>query len=330
MEKTEIDSKTFDRRNFYNDDDSGKIYLFALILPIVIAILFTLIANIIVGASGQESEAVTGNIWYSTALQIVSACASVVLFIVYNKTNKISFSAVKLEFKMSYKNYLIVILVGIVALFGIQYFIGAVDDLLGLIGYPLEVSSPDMAESLTNPKSFGVFILSVFVTCILPSITEELLFRGVILQGLRRRFGDISAIFLSAIMFALMHQNLQQLVYPFLLGSVMAWVVVRTGSLVSSMIVHFINNFLVILFTYLQNVTSFSLDLGSQWWFYLLAVALLAVTAGIFFLIDRFFFKHKSKEEIQEKSQKTSKFIYISLAVSGVLFLVITIFNFAL
>ena len=320
--------QNYQLRNYYNQDDSGKVYIFALLLPILISLVFVLISNIIVGATGLESSQVTGNLWFTTALQIVSAGASIGLFFIYNKVNKINNRAVNLKFKMSWHTYLIIITIGIISLFGMQYFIGAVDDLLELIGFPLDVSSPDMPESLTNPQSFGVFVLSVVVTCILPAITEELLFRGIILNGLRKRFNDICSIFMSALLFALMHQNLQQLIYPFLLGSIMAWIVLRTGSLFSSMLVHFINNFLVILFTYLSNVTSFSLALLGQWWFYLLAIILLALTAGIIYLVDRFYFKHKSEQEVERTDTRTSKYLYISIGMALALFLFITIFNF--
>lgn len=320
---------TFDKRNFYNDKDSGMVFLFSLILPILLSLVFSLIANVIVAAGGYEdSSEVTNSIWFTAVLSVVSAISYVVLYLVYNKINKIEYNAIKLKFKMKWHTYLIVIAIGVIALFGIQYFIGGVDDLLKLIGFPLQEASPDSPESLANPQSFGIFVLAVFITGLIPAITEELLFRGIILNGLRTRFNDYSAIFLSAFMFALMHQSLQQLVYPFLLGSIMAWLVVRTGSLVSSMIVHFINNFLVILFTYLSNTTSFSLNMPNTWWSYLIAILLLAVTFGIMYLIDKYYFKHKSAEMVEKSSTKTSVYIYVSIAIALVLLLFITIFNF--
>ena len=75
-----------------------------------------------------------------------------------------------------------------------------------------------------------------------------------------------------------MHQNLQQLIYPFLLGSIMAWAVVRSGSLISSVIIHFTNNFLVVLLTFIQNMTGWSVALPREWWFYLIAIVLLLLT----------------------------------------------------
>ncbi len=318
-------TKVYDRRNFYNDGDSGKIFLFALILPILLSLVFSLIANLIAGVNNSEATDITDSIWFNAVYGVVTAICYVSLYLIYNKTQRIEYKAINLNFKMKWYTYLLIVAIGIISLFGLQYFIGVIDNILKAIGFPLEGGT---TESLTNPQSFGIFALSVVVTCIIPAITEELLFRGIILNGLRTRFNDVQAIFMSAFMFALMHQNLQQLVYPFLLGSIMAWLVLRTGSLVSSILVHFINNFLVILFTYLQNITSFSLALPNTWWFYLIAILLLGVTVAIIYIIDRFYFKHKSKEEVEKTSTKTSIFIYISIGVALAMMLFITLFTF--
>ena len=318
-------AKVYDRRNFYNDGDSGKVFLFALILPILLSLIFSLIANLIAGVNGDEAANITNSIWFNAVYGVVTAICYVSLYLIYNKTQRIEYKAINLNFKMKWHTYLLIIAIGIISLFGLQYFIGVIDNILKAIGFPLEGGT---AESLTNPQSFGIFALSVVVTCLIPAITEELLFRGIILNGLRTRFNDVQVIFMSAFMFALMHQNLQQLVYPFLLGSIMAWLVLRTGSLVSSMLVHFINNFLVILFAYLKNVTGFSLALPNTWWFYLIAILLLGVTVAIVYIIDRFYFKHKSKEEVEKTSTKTSIFIYISIGVALAMMLFITLFAF--
>lgn len=317
--------KVYERRNFYNDGDSGKVFLLALVLPILLSLIFSLIANLIAGVNEAESKDITNSIWFTSVYGVVTAICYVALYLIYNKTNKIEYKAINLKFKMKWHTYLLIVAIGIISLFGLQYFIGVVDNLLKLIGFPFEEST---TETLTNPQSFGVFALSVFVTCLIPAITEELLFRGIIFNGLRTHYNDVCAIFMSAFMFALMHQNLQQLVYPFLLGSIMAWLVLRTGSLVSSMIVHFINNFLVILFTYLQNTTNFYIGFINKWWFYIIAVVLLCATCAIIYVIDRYYFKHKSKEEVEKTSIKTSIYIYISLGVAFVLMLFITLFAF--
>lgn len=308
-------------RNIYNLKDSGNVFLFALILPILVSLIFSMIANVIAGARGIETSVITDNMWFMTAYSIVSILCYVGIYLVYNKIQKIDFKAINLKFNLKWHTYLIMIVVGVISLFGIQYFISIIDDLLISLGY-------NMASTSINPTSWGTFFLSVFVLAILPAIGEELIFRGIILNGLRTRFNDIASIFISAILFALMHQNLQQLIYPFLLGSIMAWAVVRSGSLISSVIIHFTNNFLVVLLTFIQNMTGWSVALPREWWFYLIAIVLLLLTILSIFLLDRYYFKHKSKDNIEKENGKIPIVFYVSIGISVLFFLMFTIMNF--
>mgnify|MGYP001232349778 CR=1 FL=1 len=96
---------------------------------------------------------------------------------------------------------------------------------------------PDMP--LTNDA--WVLVLYGITIAIIPPIVEELLFRGMILQSLRK-YGDGFAVVASAMLFGLYHGNFVQIVFAFIAGLVMAHVVVRTGSLWTSILIHFINN----------------------------------------------------------------------------------------
>jgi sodium transport system permease protein len=86
------------------------------------------------------------------------------------------------------------------------------------------------ANGLTNVvvESRGVALL-VFV--VLPALCEELAFRGFILSGLRNRFRPWTAIFLSSFLYALYQMNVLQALPHFLLGVVLALLVLRSGSL---------------------------------------------------------------------------------------------------
>ena len=141
------------------------------------------------------------------------------------------------------------------------------------VGYPM-----DTTVSILPLDNFGWYILNLLVLALLPAICEELIFRGVVLKGLRRNFSDITAVLLSALMFCLMHGNLQQFAYTFLLGVVLGWIATRTGSIFSSMIVHFVNNFIVITMAFIEQMTSWSMSIEFSWWFVLLALLLLCVT----------------------------------------------------
>lgn len=108
----------------------------------------------------------------------------------------------------------------------------------------------------------------------------------------------------------------------------MGWLVLRTGSLFSSMLVHFINNFLVVTFAFIENMTGFSLALPNTWWFYLIAFGLLFITFAVIWLIEKYYFKGKSAKVQERTSQKTSIYIYLSIAVSVLMLVVVTIAGF--
>ena len=313
-----------EKRSIYNDTDSGKMFLYALLAPFILSLLISVVVSSIASGQDIKSDVITGHFGYDIVSSFLVFAVLVSLVFIYNKQNKISHKALNLKFKMKWHTYLILIAIAVTSLLGIQYFISTIDDFLKLVHFPLQSDLGGL-----SPTNGWMYILSVIFLAITPALCEELVFRGVILNGLRSRFNDYIAITLSALMFALMHSSLQQLVYPFFFFFFMGWIVVRTGSLVSSMLVHLINNFLVVTFAFIQNKTGFSFDLPHKWWFYLLAIALVLITFAIYYIIDRFYFKHKSYETREKTSIKTSKYLYISFGVSAILYLVATILAIA-
>jgi membrane protease YdiL (CAAX protease family) len=89
-----------------------------------------------------------------------------------------------------------------------------------------------------NPAVIALYGLSVVV---IPPLVEEIMFRGVVLQSLRR-YGDGFAVLVSAILFGLYHGNLIQMVFAFVSGLALGFVVIRTNSLLPSILIHCINN----------------------------------------------------------------------------------------
>lgn len=83
--------------------------------------------------------------------------------------------------------------------------------------------------------------LYAFTTVVVAPICEEFLFRRLFLNRCRA-LGDVSAILLSAAGFALMHQNLYQLLYAFALGVVLGSVAVLTGRLRECILLHACTN----------------------------------------------------------------------------------------
>ncbi|MBQ8925329.1 MAG: CPBP family intramembrane metalloprotease [Clostridia bacterium] len=105
-------------------------------------------------------------------------------------------------------------------------------------------------ESPTTGYQFAWMLLS---NAIVPALVEEFALRGVFLQSLRK-YGDAFAVFASAILFGIMHGNMTQAPFAFMLGAVLAILVIVTGSLWTSMLIHLINNtYSVIMTTLLEH-----------------------------------------------------------------------------
>lgn len=92
-------------------------------------------------------------------------------------------------------------------------------------------------------KSNGVIdnILYIFSIAVLPPLTEEFAFRGIVL-GKLRKFGDSFAILMSALLFGLLHGNIIQIPFAFIIGIVFGFITIKTSSLLPAMITHFLVN----------------------------------------------------------------------------------------
>lgn len=89
-----------------------------------------------------------------------------------------------------------------------------------------------------DPAVLALYTISIVV---IPPIVEEMMFRGMILQGLRR-FGDGFAVVASAALFGLYHANLAQMVFAFLCGLALGFAVIRSNSLLPAILIHLVNN----------------------------------------------------------------------------------------
>ena len=98
--------------------------------------------------------------------------------------------------------------------------------------------------------NFGTYLLYVGLICIVPALCEEILFRGLICNGLKK-MGTFAAVFGSAFLFMIMHGSPDQTVHQFILGSILALVYLVSNNLWVPIIIHFLNNFMAVTISYL-------------------------------------------------------------------------------
>ena len=86
------------------------------------------------------------------------------------------------------------------------------------------------------------FLMLFLAAVVTAAICEEFVFRGLLLQLLRRRSGWLSAILASAALFAVFHLNPIVLLPVALVGAYLAVLVWRSGSLYPAILAHGLNN----------------------------------------------------------------------------------------
>lgn len=106
-----------------------------------------------------------------------------------------------------------------------------------LKGQGITIPEPDFSFPMQN----GYLILFLIYTCFLGPILEEVIFRGFILKSMQK-YGNLTAIIVSSILFSMFHLNLVQFVNPVLMGIVLGFIAIKSKSIVPSMIAHIFNN----------------------------------------------------------------------------------------
>ena len=108
--------------------------------------------------------------------------------------------------------------------------------------YPIAPEMKRLVDGLQ--ANFASANLGLLILCVaaVPALCEELAFRGFILSGCRNLGSDRQAILLSAIFFGLTHGFLQQSINACLLGLVLGYLAVKSGSLLPGVVFHFLHN----------------------------------------------------------------------------------------
>ena len=123
--------------------------------------------------------------------------------------------------------------------YSIVYIVNFLTNLLMMLIAVIKGS--EVTNPLVNMLEGSNWIWSLIFAGILSPIIEEMMFRGVMLNKLRR-YGDKVAIITTAILFGLFHANFSQFFYSVALGIIFAYVALKTGTIKYSIILHIVIN----------------------------------------------------------------------------------------
>ena len=118
----------------------------------------------------------------------------------------------------------------------------------------LEENAKALTEKMANVDTIGGLLLNLIVIALIPAIGEEMTFRGVLQQSLTRRMNPHIAIFLSAAIFSFFHFQFYGFLPRMFLGLLMGYMFYITGSLWTSILMHFVNNGASVVLYYLSNL----------------------------------------------------------------------------
>ena len=178
--------------------------------------------------------------------------------------------------------FIVAVLLSFGLLFSLSWLNTGFYMLMELCGYEggSEVSMPS--------TSGGLVVLVLLVIAIIPAISEETLFRGVMLGCMEEDCGTVNSVLIVGLCFALFHASPIQTVYQFACGCIFALLAVRSRSVLPSMLVHLLNNGIIIVLDACGLDTSGNMFDWAPTWAAILvtvlsALVLIACVAFLFF-----------------------------------------------
>lgn len=207
----------------------------ALMLMVVFAAQFTT-AFVLGFISEMTSYNLTETGWYNVVLTAIGV-AGVGLPVFSLLMKKVPDSKQGERKKLSFEQFIGYFIVCVGAAY-ISNIIGMFINIIIEILNGVEVINP-LEDFLLNSN----MLLTIIYASIIAPIVEELIFRKILLDKLRR-FGDVPAILITGFAFGLFHMNLSQFFYATVLGVLFAYITIRTNRIIYAILLHMMLNFI--------------------------------------------------------------------------------------
>ncbi len=242
----EISPEIIEKQNLRRSANACGLGLIALFVVMYFWSLIYLRVTTIFGVPVKQAINIISDPFFSQIAGIAVSAVMVVLpFFIVAKSVGIKISK-DVSFKKTEKGlFLPCLLLGTgICLFS-SFAVAFGGQLFSVFG--IEFPSPEAVY----PKGFFGVVVAIFSTAFFPAFLEELALRGFVL-GFLRRFGDTFAIVCSAAVFGIMHANADQIVFAFLVGLVLGFITVKTDSIWCAIAVHFANNLISVILSYVS------------------------------------------------------------------------------
>ncbi len=213
--------------------ESGLAYSVAAVAAILIAYLVAAISS---AAAGKDYAAQDWYLYLAYLSSQLAFCGAIAVYFLRSR------EPIRTPFRKAQPKYF---LIALLLEFGLLFSLSELNELflsgLKKLGYS--------SGGVSVPLLSGWNLLpAIFVIALLPAIFEETLFRGILARKMHDGgWGLASAVLISGALFSLFHGRPEQTVYQFLCGACFALVALRAGSVLPTMLAHFVNNALILI-----------------------------------------------------------------------------------
>ena len=305
-----------EKKLHYSKNDAGLGFLNAILFPALISLAYTFIVMILAGIFKLNTDSINKSYWFIIPALFISPLAFIISFLLVNKYGKVdSYKALGLYNKVKVSNVFVCMIISIICVFGIIHFVNFYDAIVSAIGFKGDYSMPLPLTSV------WWLILNLFLIALLPAICEELIFRGVVFNGLRDK-GNIFAVFASAALFMLVHGSVEQTVYPFIVGCVLGFVMLKTNNIIYPMIIHFCNNAIVLIYNYIQIQTGFgTTNFAFTAYNILFAILMLILSILMIWIVIKFLLKGRKPVQREKDNSPINKFMIYAIICGIILWI---------
>lgn len=267
------------------EGSSGLYYSFLIISIVIFSVLFSMLIAMV-----GETANLASKDWYIFLSFSVSpiAITAATLILVYLKGDSL-FSVCGFE-KCENKYYLIALVAFVAMLFGLGNLNTIfVEFLSKKLGYK--------PTQMTLPKFSAInYALVILTVCVLPAITEEVAMRGIVLKGIKSGNVIVNAV-IGGLLFSLFHMSPMQTPYQFAVGFVFSLIAIKSGSMLPTIIAHFLNNFAIVTVEYFSPTIFADLDI---WTYALIIPAIIGLVIVVAMLLK----DGKNKEQANKDCLK--------------------------
>ena len=185
------------------------------------------------------------------------------------------------------------ILLGALVILSANFFLNYLMELNNIIPLPdgLKVKFQSLQEATSEAQAFFLnfsglsdFLLVFLTLAIFPAIAEEIYFRGLLIGVLNdMKIGAFHAIFISSILFAMMHFQFYYILPLLFMGGILGYVYYRTKNLWVSIFMHLLNNGLIVLLTLSNQHKLTQIDLEANPPLYISIIGIIVFIISVYY-----------------------------------------------